>query len=143
MGGYSPVQIHLLGNHRVEEDTGAVPRSCAGSVAFGAYGLSSSNGRWPQPPVSSFCQIFWTQGAPWQGLEAQKCGWWVDHGVIPLAAALDQAMGLDSAHLVEMGKAGHLWMKNEFSWESVASAMLSVYAWLGGNEEQPSCVVLS
>jgi hypothetical protein len=111
------VQIHLLGNHRVEEDTGAVPRSCAGSVAFG--------------------------GAPWQGLEAQKCGWWVDQGVIPLAAALDQAMGLDSAHLVEMGKAGHLWMKNEFSWESVASAMLSVYAWLGGNEEQPSCVVLS
>src|SRR6185437_16350596 len=30
---------------RVEEDTGAVPRSDTGSTAFGRNGLSSSNGR--------------------------------------------------------------------------------------------------
>src|SRR5215467_15038751 len=30
---------------RVEEDTGAVPRSSPGSAALGRYGLSSSNGR--------------------------------------------------------------------------------------------------
>jgi glycosyltransferase involved in cell wall biosynthesis len=87
--------------------------------------------------------VITTKGAPWQGLEAYKCGWWVDHGVAPLAAALDQAMGLDSAHLAEMGRAGHLWMESDFSWESVASAMLSVYLWSSGRGDRPSCVVPS
>ena len=36
--------------------------------------------------------VITTKGAPWGGLEARHCGWWVDHGVSPLAAALDQAM---------------------------------------------------
>jgi glycosyltransferase involved in cell wall biosynthesis len=85
--------------------------------------------------------VITTKGAPWGGLEAHDCGWWVDHGVSPLAAALDQAMSLNSARLKEMGKAGHLWMANEFSWQSVASSMLSVYLWLSEREARPPCVV--
>lgn len=87
--------------------------------------------------------VITTKGAPWQGLEARNCGWWVDHGVSPLAAALDQAMGLDSVRLTAMGRAGHLWMESDFSWDSVASSMLSVYRWLGGKGDRPSCVVPS
>ena len=87
--------------------------------------------------------VITTKGAPWQGLEARKCGWWIDHGVTPLASALDQAMSLDSDRLAEMGRAGHLWMESDFSWESVASSMLSVYRWLSGKGDRPSCVVLS
>ena len=37
--------LEALATVRVEEDTGAVPRSDTGSVAFGRNGLSSSNGR--------------------------------------------------------------------------------------------------
>src|SRR5882672_3619654 len=37
--------LEALATVRVEEDTGAVPRSATGSVAFGRNGLSSSNGR--------------------------------------------------------------------------------------------------
>ncbi len=85
--------------------------------------------------------VITTKGAPWEGLEARNCGWWVDHGVSPLAAALDQAMDMDSVRLAAMGKAGHLWMSQDFSWESVASSMLSVYRWLGGKEDRPSCIV--
>ena len=29
-----------------------------------------------------------TKGAPWAGLEVERCGWWIDHGIEPLAAAL-------------------------------------------------------
>src|ERR1700745_738162 len=55
--------LEALATVRVEEDTGAVPRSATGSLAFGRNGLSSSNGRfWSQPPVRTFCQNFWTQG---------------------------------------------------------------------------------
>src|SRR6201997_4988784 len=49
--------LEALATVRVEEDTGAVPRSATGSLAFGRNGLSSSNGRfWSQPPVRTFCQ---------------------------------------------------------------------------------------
>jgi glycosyltransferase involved in cell wall biosynthesis len=85
--------------------------------------------------------VITTKGAPWGGLEARQCGWWIDHGVSPLAATLDQAMSLESVHLAKMGKAGHAWMQNEFSWDRVASVMLSVYRWLSGKELRPSCVV--
>src|SRR5580692_11840165 len=37
--------LEALATVRVEEDTGAVPRSVTGSLAFGRNGLSSSNGR--------------------------------------------------------------------------------------------------
>src|SRR3982074_2874201 len=37
--------LEALATVRVEEDTGAVPRSATGSVASGRNGLSSSNGR--------------------------------------------------------------------------------------------------
>src|ERR1700739_1190768 len=37
--------LEALATVRVEEDTGTVPRSVTGSVAFGRNGLSSSNGR--------------------------------------------------------------------------------------------------
>src|SRR6478736_2497813 len=37
--------LEALATVRVEEDTGAVPRSDTGSIAFGRNGLSSSNGR--------------------------------------------------------------------------------------------------
>jgi glycosyltransferase involved in cell wall biosynthesis len=32
-----------------------------------------------------------TNGAPWKGLETEDCGWWIDHGVDPLLAALKTA----------------------------------------------------
>src|ERR1700736_5098849 len=49
-----------LATVRVEEDTGAVPRSHTGSAALGRYGLSSSNGRFcfnrPFAHSASFCR---------------------------------------------------------------------------------------
>ena len=35
-----------------------------------------------------------TTGAPWGVLNERRCGWWIDVGVEPLAAALREATGL-------------------------------------------------
>ena len=86
--------------------------------------------------------VITTKGAPWDGLEPRKCGWWIDHGVSPLAAALNRAMALDSGSLTEMGRAGHAWMESDFSWDSVTSSMLSVYLWMNRKVDRPSCVFL-
>src|SRR5437762_2271634 len=47
-----------------------------------------------------------TKGAPWHGLEREECGWWIDHGVEPLAATLTNAMALEPGALQAMGAKG-------------------------------------
>src|SRR5262249_10933006 len=47
-----------------------------------------------------------TKGAPWAGLEVNRCGWWIDHGIEPLAAALNDAMTLPREELRAMGARG-------------------------------------
>ncbi len=81
-----------------------------------------------------------TKGAPWAGLEAHGCGWWVDHGVEPLAATLRTAMALPDEARADMGKRGREWMARDFSWDKVASQMSAVYKWLACSDEQPSTV---
>ena len=81
-----------------------------------------------------------TKGAPWQGLEDNRCGWWIDHGVEPLAAALRHAMALPQNELNLMGERGRAWMERDFAWDAIALQMLEVYQWLAGKGDRPQCV---
>ncbi|HEU4662451.1 MAG TPA: glycosyltransferase [Dokdonella sp.] len=80
------------------------------------------------------------RGAPWAGLETERCGWWIDNDVASLAAALDAAMRESPGRLVEMGMSGRRWMERDFSWTSVAERIESAYRWTLGEAPQPSCV---
>jgi glycosyltransferase involved in cell wall biosynthesis len=81
-----------------------------------------------------------TKGAPWSGLEGEGCGWWIDHGVEPLAAALARAMALPREALKAMGDKGREWMARDFSWDRVAHDMLDVYLWLAHRAEPPPTI---
>jgi glycosyltransferase involved in cell wall biosynthesis len=81
-----------------------------------------------------------TKGAPWAGLERERCGWWIDHGVDPLAATLGNAMRLPRENLVAMGRRGRAWMVRDFGWDAIASKMTMVYTWLAGKSDAPECV---
>jgi glycosyltransferase involved in cell wall biosynthesis len=81
-----------------------------------------------------------TKGAPWSGLEREGCGWWIDHGVEPLAAALAHAMTLPREALKAMGNKGREWMMQKFSWDRIAHDMLDVYLWLARSAEPPASV---
>jgi glycosyltransferase involved in cell wall biosynthesis len=83
-----------------------------------------------------------TKGAPWQGLGREGCGWWIDHGVEPLAAALARAMEMTPEALQAMGVKGRAWMARDFSWDRVACDILDVYRWLSSGGEPPSTVRL-
>jgi glycosyltransferase involved in cell wall biosynthesis len=83
-----------------------------------------------------------TKGAPWRGLASEGCGWWVDHGVEPLAAALTDAMAMGRRALQMKGAKGRAWMKRDFSWDCVARDMLDVYRWLSSGGEVPTTVRL-
>lgn len=81
-----------------------------------------------------------TKGAPWRGLDERRCGWWIDHGVDALAAALGQAMALSDAARAEAGARGRDWIRDEFSWGPIGRRMRAVYDWLGGFAPKPAWV---
>jgi glycosyltransferase involved in cell wall biosynthesis len=70
-----------------------------------------------------------TKGAPWSRLEIERCGWWIDHGVEPLADALERSMSLGRPALKAMGERGRAWMAKDFAWDRIAGQMLESYAW--------------
>lgn len=82
-----------------------------------------------------------TRGAPWARLQTERCGWWIDHGVEPLAGALREATALPPVARLEMGMRGRAWMARDFGWDAIASDMLALYRWISGRGERPTCVL--
>jgi glycosyltransferase involved in cell wall biosynthesis len=92
--------------------------------------------------LSQETPVICTKGAPWAGLEVNRCGWWVDHGKDALTRGLVDAMSKAPDELAAMGARGRAWMIKSFSWRSIAMEMSAVYAWLSGNGSLPRCVHL-
>jgi glycosyltransferase involved in cell wall biosynthesis len=63
-------------------------------------------------------------GTPWSRVEEKHCGLWVDNSPDSLAQAITRIRVMA---LPEMGNRGINWMKQEFSWNCVASKMLALY----------------
>ena len=82
-----------------------------------------------------------TKGAPWEGLETHRAGWWIDHGVAPLEAALRTATALPAAERRAMGGRGRDWMGRDFGWDGIGRDMAGVYRWVLGQADRPACVL--
>lgn len=148
-GGYSDVllrMIHELGLKNVSV-SGPVFGEPKVDLLRGAelFALPTLNENFAMTVAESLAvetPVISTKGAPWAGLVEHKCGWWIDHGAAPMAAALREAMEMDRAELQAMGKRGRLWMARDFSWDRNASEMLAIYEWIRGRGEKPSSVLL-
>jgi glycosyltransferase involved in cell wall biosynthesis len=81
-----------------------------------------------------------TKGAPWSGLDTQGCGWWIEQGVEPLVAALQEGMAMPREELKAMGAKGQTWMARDFSWDRVARKVIAVYRWLSRGSEPPATI---
>jgi glycosyltransferase involved in cell wall biosynthesis len=82
-----------------------------------------------------------TRGAPWAGLERERCGWWVDCGPAALGEALRLAVSLPGEILAAMGARGRAWMARDFSWDRAARVVLDAYMWVKGDGPRPSAIV--
>ena len=71
-----------------------------------------------------------SHGAPWEGLEAHGCGWWVERTDAALEGALRAAMGLPEGERRGMGRRGRAWAEAAFSWERAATRLDGLYTWL-------------
>lgn len=81
-----------------------------------------------------------TKGAPWAGLSEHGCGWWIDHGVESMSAALANAMVCPRQALNQMGSRGRDWMLKDYSWDHVGQEMFMAYQWLTMKTEMPDSI---
>ena len=86
--------------------------------------------------------VITTRGTPWEDLLTHRCGWWVDKGVEPLAAALREAMAMDDKTRRLMGARGRELAVRKFGWPGIAAMMHGVYRWMLKADAKPDCVRL-
>lgn len=84
--------------------------------------------------------VITTRGAPWQALERERCGWWIDIGVEPLIAGLTEALACDPLTLADMGGRGRTLVQREFSWQAIALRMIAAYRHIALQEPRPAFV---
>ena len=82
--------------------------------------------------------VLTTTATPWQALESEHCGRWIDDTPEAIAKALDIALSLPDAERAAMGARGRAWMRRDFSWNRIAKGMAEVYAWRLGWGAKPS-----
>ena len=82
-----------------------------------------------------------SHGAPWQGLDEHRCGWWIPRTDAALDGALRAAMAMPEAERRQMGRRGRAWAEEAFSWAHVAREMREVYAWVLGLGDRPDCII--
>lgn len=104
--------------------------------------LSENFGMTVAEALAAGTPVVTTKGAPWAGLEVEGAGWWIDHGVEPLVAALDRAMAEPPASLAQRGTRGRDWMARDFSWDRIAADMADFYAWVADGGAVPPFVKL-
>lgn len=86
--------------------------------------------------------VITTKGAPWQELQSENCGWWIDVGVPALIDALREALGTDEAVLRQMGIRGRELILSKYSMASVAQKAIQGYEWIFDKSSKPECVRL-
>jgi glycosyltransferase involved in cell wall biosynthesis len=79
-------------------------------------------------------------GSPWQLLQRESCGWWVDPAPEALAGAMADALSLPQRQLGEMGSKGRQLAERELGWSSRLPSFLKMYQWVLGGGSPPEFI---
>lgn len=69
-------------------------------------------------------------GAPWQALQREGCGWWVEPTPVAIAQSLREALGEPDERLAEMGSKGRMLAESELRWQSCIARFEALYRWI-------------
>ena len=85
--------------------------------------------------------VLTTTGCPWQELETERCGWWVEPTPEGIHEGLKQAFATSDAEFRQMGQRGRLLVEQKYQWPGIAERMLEFYDWLLNGGDQPKFVI--
>lgn len=86
--------------------------------------------------------VLTTTGCPWQELETERCGWWVDPTPEGIERGLKSAFETSDAERREMGERGRSLVERRYLWHSIAKNMTKFYDWLLTDGQAPEFVQL-
>lgn len=81
-----------------------------------------------------------SKGAPWERLVSEGAGWWIDMGLDPLVASLENVLACPREALHAMGEKGRAWMQRDFSWTKIAQKTCETYQWILHGGDTPDWV---
>ena len=90
---------------------------CSDSESFGVAVVEAMAARVP---------VVVTRSCPWQVIERAQCGFWVEQDAAAISEALRHIV-YNSSEAAEMGLRGFALAKAQYSWSSIAAAMLNHY----------------
>jgi glycosyltransferase involved in cell wall biosynthesis len=85
--------------------------------------------------------VLTTTGCPWEELESEDCGWWVDPTPEGIESGLKSALNASDDERRGMGIRGRELVKNKYLWPAIASNMTLLYEWLLNGGDKPDFVV--
>lgn len=74
--------------------------------------------------------VITTRNTPWEDLEHNNCGWWIDRTENEMSKTINKLISTDAGELLSMGKSGKLLVKNEYLWSSIAKQSINLYNWV-------------
>lgn len=76
-------------------------------------------------------------GTPWEELNTEKCGWWIDATPENIASAIEKALVLDADECKVMGENGIRLVKDKYAADKVAEQMATLYEWIINGGKMP------
>jgi len=135
-------KLHL---HRSVQLRDAVPESAktevfAGADLFILPSLSENFGITVAEALAQGVPAIVSNGAPWESLASERCGWFTGTDVDTLQTAMAEAMALSAAERRAMGVRGHAYIAQDFAWSAIAAKTLDFYQWLRHGGTPPDFV---
>lgn len=74
--------------------------------------------------------VITTKETPWQELESERCGWWIDLSVENIKQSITEATTCTPDKLTEMGKRGRRLIEQNYDIKAVAEHIKQLYDWI-------------
>ena len=87
--------------------------------------------------MASGLPVITTKNAPWEVLEKEQCGWWIELHEELLQNSLEIALSSSQGVLDKMGNKCRNIIYENYSWSKQTEKMIAVYKWLLGEAEKP------
>ena len=81
-----------------------------------------------------------SSGTPWQELNTNQCGYWINNDVHTIADTIEKIFELQGSELTQMGINGRQLVKSKYKDTQVALKMKQLYEWILNGGEKPEFV---
>lgn len=81
-----------------------------------------------------------SKGTPWEILEKNGCGWWIDNAQEQITASMMMAIEVPEEKRIKMGNLGKQLVEERFSVHRLGQNMHNVYKWILGFGPMPESV---